>query len=414
MKDEFYPEFKYPRCINARCDDYKVTVGPIFKLIEEQLFAKDWFIKKIPVSERPQYIIDKVNQHGAKIITTDYSQFEAHFTPEIMDAIEFELYRYMVQDLPDGEWWLDIIKQLMSTNVCVFRDVIVHLLGVRMSGEMNTSLGNGFSNLMLMLYTAKKYKWKSFRGVVEGDDGLFTFYGDYPTEQWFIDMGWTIKLKCEKSISTASFCGLIFDEESKQLISDPIKFLATYGWLKIKYRGAKKITKMRLLKAKMMSALSQNPDCPIIADVAFNILNKLKNLNPLTTYLNNYQVKEFNKIDISKFRKPVPTFATRLLMEEFYGITIADQLAMVDFLSTADLINPWSHPTMDKYFQNIHQYCYDVYVTECGLEFCPPLWVTQYKRLHGCNSPEISKEEESTATSRSGGSHRAPSPASTR
>lgn len=52
MKDETYPEYKHARAINSRSDEFKTLVGPIFKLIEKELFKLDWFIKKVPVKDR--------------------------------------------------------------------------------------------------------------------------------------------------------------------------------------------------------------------------------------------------------------------------------------------------------------------------------------------------------------------------
>jgi hypothetical protein len=39
VKDETYPEYKYPRGIYSRTDTFKVLVGPIIKLIEHELYS---------------------------------------------------------------------------------------------------------------------------------------------------------------------------------------------------------------------------------------------------------------------------------------------------------------------------------------------------------------------------------------
>lgn len=59
MKDEVYAtmEWKHARGINSRSDEYKCAVGPIFHLIEQELFKHPAFIKYVPVAERPNYIM---------------------------------------------------------------------------------------------------------------------------------------------------------------------------------------------------------------------------------------------------------------------------------------------------------------------------------------------------------------------
>jgi len=151
-KDETYPDIKPLRLINAREDFSKGFLGPIFSSIEHQVCKLPWFIKYIPVQDRPRAIMDKLIREGAMYVCTDYTSFEAHFEPHIMWALEEPLYRFMCVDLPAEErdgfmrFWhehvrgknkLDIADQLNCT-----------LPGVRMSGEMNTSLGNGWCNLV--------------------------------------------------------------------------------------------------------------------------------------------------------------------------------------------------------------------------------------------------------------------------
>ncbi len=74
----------------------------MFHRIEKALFQLDPFIKKIPVPERGKYIYSMLYEPGAKYYASDYTAFETHFTADLMDAVEFELYRYMAPDDVDG------------------------------------------------------------------------------------------------------------------------------------------------------------------------------------------------------------------------------------------------------------------------------------------------------------------------
>ncbi len=87
-----------------------------------------------------------------------------------------------------------------------------------MSGEMNTSLGNGFSNLMFMLY-ACEIQGIECDGIVEGDDGAFALSlkpGQKFDESIFAEMGLTIKLEKHTDLMSMSFCGILCAEEAMQ------------------------------------------------------------------------------------------------------------------------------------------------------------------------------------------------------
>lgn len=74
----------------------------MFKRIEQALFQLPYFIKKIPVEERATYVLDRLFESGAIYYSSDYTSFETHFTAELMDAVEFELYRFMAPDDREG------------------------------------------------------------------------------------------------------------------------------------------------------------------------------------------------------------------------------------------------------------------------------------------------------------------------
>lgn len=104
-KDEFYEEFKYPRTIWARCDEFKVISGPFFKAVERVVFEHPDFIKHVPVLERPSSIRESLDGIGFTFNGTDYVSFESLYTEQLMDSAEFELYRYMAGATDDFEPW---------------------------------------------------------------------------------------------------------------------------------------------------------------------------------------------------------------------------------------------------------------------------------------------------------------------
>jgi len=368
VKDEFYSEFKHPRMINSRDDLYKIAVGPIFKLIEKEVFSLDWFIKKIPINQRPDYIYQRVYRAQQKYIATDYTAYESHFTKEIMEACEFELYRYMVDLLPEKHQFMQLLSALKSKNLICGNFFNYTVDATRMSGEMNTSLGNGFSNLMFMLFACSEVGAFNVTGVVEGDDGLFVMDGPRPTSETFKNMGLTIKLEVCESISTASFCGLIFDEEDLINISNPIEDLQTFGWSDKKYSNAGSNKLKGLLRSKSLSMLYQYQNAPIYQALARYGIRMTEGVRAISSsHYNTYErdvIQEaycfYNKHSHIA-HKAVP-IRTRLLMEREFGISVETQLRIERYLDSLTDIQPLVIPLVSFVSHDDAKKMYDLFV----------------------------------------------------
>lgn len=92
-KTEHYPVFKHCRLINSRSDAFKVWSGPMFKAIENEVYSDHWFIKHVPVPDRPA-LIKQMRKVGYRYWQTDFTAYESHFNATFMDACECELYRW--------------------------------------------------------------------------------------------------------------------------------------------------------------------------------------------------------------------------------------------------------------------------------------------------------------------------------
>jgi hypothetical protein len=317
-------------------------------LIEERVFEHEAFIKHIDVAKRPEYISSLIENTCSSYIATDYTTFEALFTKQIMVAVEMQLYEYMVQDLPEGkEWYKWVRKAMLGDNVCLFKHLGVTVPCTRMSGEMSTSLGNGFSNLMFMLFLCEQKKSKAV-GVVEGDDGLFAVHGPAPTEKDFEELGLIIKLETHQFLSHASFCGLVFDPVDMNNITDPRKVIVNFGWINKRYVGCRKRQHLALLRCKSYSLIAQYPGCPILQELGLYGLR-------VTEGVRDYDmVRVINRMDgydrDKAFRNWVTPRVrpigdnTRCLMSELYGISIREQLDIEERISAMSKIEPLNFP----------------------------------------------------------------------
>lgn len=376
IKDEVYAEYKHARSIFSRTDTYKTKVGPIFKLIENEVYKHPAFIKHVPVAQRPAYITEMLGGSTGSYFTSDYTGYESQFREKLMDKCEFVLYRHMTKFLPNRDRFLKDIECLKKPNTCIWKNITAVLPTCRMSGEMNTSLGNGFSNLMFTDYTATKKGCTNIRTVVEGDDGLSTWSGPDLTEEDFAELGLTIKMQKHSSLTTASFCGLVFDPSEGFNIRDPRPVLADFGWVDKKYTGSKPIVLKRLLRAKSLSLAHQYPGCPIVMEMARYGLRVTKDLKVTRKIQDHFsfwyrdQLLEAIK-DEKNIKFPEPGPNTRHLVSELYDIGYVQQLHIENYFRNKQDLLPIDDPVVKYYMDPVwnHYYANFTVINPRGKEF---------------------------------------------
>lgn len=370
IKDEPYGEYKHVRGIYSRHDDYKVRVGPFFKKFGDVLFSKKWFIKKIPVNDRPSALLHKFADH-ANIFCTDFSQFEATFVRQLM-SVELIAYRFMLQNHPQQKEILDLItKGMMSTNVIEFYKWTCHLLCKRMSGEMNTSCSNGLMNLLITFFLLEEAGNKDYDGYFEGDDGICYFDVRPPTEAEYLALGAKIKIERPDRLSVASFCGNVFDETDLDNVVNPMEALVSFGWTNRQYMYANESTHRILLKAKSLSLLYQYSGCPILRSLALYGL-RVTNDIPMETviavegkrkmglYFREQWLETLDNYKDSNIFNNTVKSNTRLLVQTLYLVPIAVQLEVEQYLDGLTEIQPLQLPQLNGLF---HPHWTDYYST---------------------------------------------------
>jgi hypothetical protein len=327
VKSESYPTYKHARMINSRSDHFKVFSGPYFKAIENAVYKIHHFIKHVPVPQRPKAIA-AMKRAGMKVFFTDFTAFECHFEADIMDAVECELYRWCLSEYPaDSKLICDTLMGVnnMSTRTGVKASVKAR----RMSGDMCTSLGNGFTNLMLALFIAHE-KGGHLDGFVEGDDGVFSSTVPLTVDD-YKELGFTIKIIESTDPCRGSFCGMVF-ADSGEIIRDPYSFLVNFGWSS-SFIGCSNETADQLLRAKALSAVYETPQCPVVGALARYALEMTRYTHP--RWVNDgYHHPPPDEFPLPEF---CPSMDTRVLFEEMYGITVAMQYAIEEKLLRGDL-----------------------------------------------------------------------------
>lgn len=282
IKSEFLADFKEARIINSRSDAFKVLTGPYFHCIEHQIFKSKYFVKQIPVADRMKFIKSRLDVPNHLFAVTDFSSFEANITKELMEMCEFQLYSHMLRNAPRRKEVLTHIKRALSNSqTLVSRFGKVTSPASRMSGDMCTSLGNGFTNLMVNFYMFSQWGLE-VDGVFEGDDGVLSFsrQGNYPKEADYANFGCKLKLKIVRNLGDAEFCGMFADESVGDLIGDPVWIMSTVGWSNSMQKAGSQRICYELLKAKAYSLVHELPRCPIVRSFANYLLRLTAKFSP--------------------------------------------------------------------------------------------------------------------------------------
>lgn len=357
IKRETYSTYKYPRNINARCDEAKVRLGPYVKMIEEVMYKLEWFIKHIPVPLRPVNLM-KICFEGAYYYETDYESFECLLVKELMEATEMQLYEFFYQNYSDV---IEMFRTVLcGINRCESEMFDVEVESTRMSGEMSTSLGNGFFNLMVFLFVCSKSDVKTVKGRVEGDDGGFAT--DRPIlEELFQQLGLRIKIVKHVRVETMKFCQMTFDPVELRNITDPLQEIIEFGWTGEQYVGCSSKTRLRLLRVKALSLAYQYPGCPILGAVARYGLRVTRSIDVRHHIKNSGTINEWERqILIECIQHPVafvtPGPRTRLLMEEQYGISVQSQLMVENYFESLSDLRPLQVPILEFPVTNYQHY----------------------------------------------------------
>lgn len=327
IKTEFYDDFKFARWICPRPDHVKIWWGPWCKLIEKVVFHLPWFFKYIPKSERPAAINSL--EHVAKYIGgTDFKSFESTITVDIYNTVELVLYDYMLSQWVELPLLHDMFvgKNHLRTRL----GTKASFNGKRMSGDQNTSLGNGFVNLMILMFLCER-RHIEFHGFVEGDDAIFAI-DEKLTSEDYQQLGFDIKIGYYDSVRQVCFCGLLYSPAG-EVVRDPIKFLACAGWTSSFIHAGQRIM-WELQVAKALSVLSETPHAPVVAFWAHTVLKHAPaNITP--RFVNDYY-HDVPNIDRRTLPDYKPTLEARLLVEDRFGLPVANQYAIEDCIQRLD------------------------------------------------------------------------------
>jgi len=357
MKREKYRNFKHHRGLNVRGDEFKSFLGPISSVIEQAVYDIEvmpgvkCFIKHVPVCDRPRYLHAQT-LNGACVLETDHTAFEAHMTPDIIDLCEMQLYSYMLKNLPERDEVLGTIKAtLTGLNRISYRGFDVYVHGRRMSGDMVTSVGNGWTNLCLATYLLHKkgYNPGSYFITVEGDDGLAQIVLNpdgtgVPSDQDFTQCGFEVKMQVRPSMSESSFCGLVSHPEVGDNLIDPMEAVADFGWSSSTTRNDPR-KHLALLRGKALSLLCEAPGCPVVRSLADYGIRVTMGADVRYDDTQLWWIRQL-QIDrtLGRSLRTTVDWRSRMVVEREFGLSIGAQLRIESYLGSLNALCPLNCP----------------------------------------------------------------------
>lgn len=342
IKAEFYPEVKEARIINSRTDYFKSYVGGFIVKVQE-LVMKEHFVKHLTPDEIAAKL-DIVSSKYPFVYETDYSSFEGSFTEEYMKNVELKLFKHVLINYPEITEYLDLCYN--QRNVIHFRDLITASFeGSRMSGDMWTSLANGFSNYCMvewfMKLHADRHQPFSYDFLVEGDDGFIATGVELDSiVDDARDLGFVLKCDKHTNKNDLSFCGIC--EFEGKLVPDINRYLSHYGLccdqtiVKAFQSTTKRANKnfKNWIHSKALSLLAVSRGIPVLQAVAQQQLKLGGRFDP--RYVDWWESQFYDFSHITSMKALPITDGMREFVEKRFNIPIRTQLQIERELKTCN------------------------------------------------------------------------------
>lgn len=164
-----------PRAIQFRDAKYCVDVGRFLKPIEKALYALRGNGTDLPVGrvigkglnsvERANLLREKMSDFTRPcVLSLDASRFDQHVDVELL-KLEHLIYKGMCPD----SWFAELLSWQLENECVSSKGIKYHVRGKRMSGDMNTALGNC---LLMVLMVSTFMRGKKYDLLDDGDDCL--------------------------------------------------------------------------------------------------------------------------------------------------------------------------------------------------------------------------------------------------
>jgi hypothetical protein len=341
-----------PRPIQFRDSRYCVAIAQFLKPIEEHLYnLRGRRGSKLPPTrligkglnqcERAQVLLEKFNRFKKPVcVSIDATRFDKHCHEKAL-KVEHSVYQHCNND----PFFQELLTMQLDNHCFTRSGFHYRVRGKRMSGDMNTALGNCILmvDMVTGLFLDKGIEWDLFD---DGDDCLVFFEAHHL--DWFLSLapkaflsfGHEIKIEnIAYDMPSVLWCQsrpLQYAPGKWKFTRDPVKTMSC------DLSGTKwKISpqaRLRLLASIGQCELVLNLGVPILQEYAVAVMRAagkarpFKTLSGLDSALSIRMSRELRSVGFR--HSPVPiTETARLSFEMAWGISPGDQLVIEEALS---------------------------------------------------------------------------------
>jgi hypothetical protein len=333
-----------PRMIQCRSPRYNILLAQFLRPMEHRIYGLRGksglrcIAKGLNTYERAQLIEQKWNRFVTPVcFSLDASRWDKHITSDVL-KIEHQVYLWLCSDP-----FLQHLLSLQLQNKCKTRTGVNWEADARMSGDMNTALGN----CLLMCSMIMGVMWLlkiDFEILDDGDDCLLICEAVHSDQlrgrlpSLFTEFGQELKLENEAhSLEEVVFC-------QSKIVRTPDGPRMVRNWRKVLSHGTSGVQHWNnprvvpgMLNAVGHCELALNAGMPILQHWCIALL-RMSRGSRLRGYCDIDQglrirgsvelgVPNFDVAVYDTAPKPI-SIVTRLSFEKAFGVPVAEQLAI--------------------------------------------------------------------------------------
>lgn len=345
LKAEKWYEQKAGRLISARHPRYNLAVGTYLLPIEHRMykavdgvFGSPTIMKGYTHARRAAVIRSHFSSFvDCVAVGQDFSKFDQHISK---DALAYEHGFYLGVYAGDPELQRLLSWQLETTCYANVRDgrVKYRVSGGRMSGDMNTAMGNCLISAGLLWAYASECGIR-IKAVVDGDDSVaFMERADLTRylggiQEWMAKRGFRLVTEEPVScISRVEFCQCRYvAAEPPTMVRNPLKAITQdHAWI-----VDKSLTYREVLAATGLGGLALYGNIPVLG-AYYHMLAQATQLSKKTLSRISFQDTWLRDATLTGGTYAEPSEAARFSLWESWGITPGEQRALEHTFLTSD------------------------------------------------------------------------------
>jgi len=331
---------KAPRCIQFRRERYGLELGRFVHAIEEELYPTTLDCSETPVFAKCRNFEQRASDLLAKskvfadpvYLLLDQTNWDSHVNSTLLEY-EHQLY---LSKCPN-KYFAFLLNMQKHNKGGTRNGTRFSTKATRMSGDMNTALGNCVVNYGLLYTWAKEAKLRCCF-YIDGDDSVVVMEKTdmekarlLDPATWFLNWGMESKVEWAYQFEHCEFCQCrpVFDGLAYRMVRNPERFCIRSGWTVNPHPEA---FFPKLVASIAKCEMATHPGIPVVFPLAAKML-EASGLRPdmkVWRGLDSYQRAKHEAWAPDRahlISRPI-TMESRLSLEAAWSIPVLKQLEM--------------------------------------------------------------------------------------